>query len=339
MKVTQALRDEQINIFAMTYGGVGTIYTHQFLLCKKTQFPKSGKNNLFLLDSKRSLPQYKLSDIGRKYLSSISDRVFELKYIALVDCNIKVRISIELFNVLYDKGYFSVWNPKAPLQYFDGKEEGYLLICKVYKCNNSVEDRLIKRGRKGRNFYYNLEQPISLEVIEQIIPEQKFQEMKQEIIKTLKINDSLIEVINYSCEAPIVPKYSLEIIQQKERQIYDNRNISLDEIADRINKKEIYPKQISVSSNQYYRDPDVKNYVRKRAKGICECCHKKAPFIKENGEPYLETHHLIPLAEGGGDRIDNVCAVCPNCHRKLHFGTGRDKIREKIINFFKSSTK
>ena len=43
------------------------------------------------------------------------------------------------------------------------------------------------------------------------------------------------------------------------------------------------------------------------------------PFLKINGARYLEVHHLKRLADGGSDTIENAVAVCPNCHRELHF--------------------
>ena len=59
----------------------------------------------------------------------------------------------------------------------------------------------------------------------------------------------------------------------------------------------------------------------RRAKGYCEKCGCKAPFIrKSDNTPYLEVHHTIPLSEGGADNLDNTIALCPNCHRELHFG-------------------
>ena len=39
---------------------------------------------------------------------------------------------------------------------------------------------------------------------------------------------------------------------------------------------------------------------------------------RKNGEPYLETHHIVWLSEGGEDSIENTVALCPNCHRKMH---------------------
>ena len=37
------------------------------------------------------------------------------------------------------------------------------------------------------------------------------------------------------------------------------------------------------------------------------------------------------LSMNGDDSIENVCAVCPNCHRKLHFGPEREKITKSIL--------
>jgi len=35
-------------------------------------------------------------------------------------------------------------------------------------------------------------------------------------------------------------------------------------------------------------------------------------------EPFSETHHIEPLAEGGFDTAGNIVVVCPNHHRIIH---------------------
>lgn len=82
-------------------------------------------------------------------------------------------------------------------------------------------------------------------------------------------------------------------------------------------------KPISLHTNLiiFKRNPDVVAEVLFRANGICEKCNNPAPFFrKSDNTPYLEVHHYIPLSEGGDDTIENAIAVCPNCHRRLHFG-------------------
>lgn len=74
----------------------------------------------------------------------------------------------------------------------------------------------------------------------------------------------------------------------------------------------------TVSSYQYPRDPLVVEYALRRAQGHCDLCEEHAPFLNKGGEPYLEVHHVDWLSKGGPDTIDNVTALCPNCHRKMH---------------------
>lgn len=68
----------------------------------------------------------------------------------------------------------------------------------------------------------------------------------------------------------------------------------------------------------YERNQYVVEYAKRRANGICQLCGCAAPFQNKKGEPYLEVHHIEWLAQGGSDTIDNVAALCPNCHRKMH---------------------
>lgn len=46
-------------------------------------------------------------------------------------------------------------------------------------------------------------------------------------------------------------------------------------------------------------------------------------FLKDDDSPYLEVHHVTPLAEDGDDTLVNAAALCPHCHRALHFGKDR----------------
>ena len=92
------------------------------------------------------------------------------------------------------------------------------------------------------------------------------------------------------------------------------------------------PKKSQTSSTKYVRDPEVVAWILNFANGICECCKKPAPFYKEDGTSFLEVHHLKQLADGGSDTTTNAIAVCPNCHRELHFGVNKLNLKMKVIN-------
>jgi 5-methylcytosine-specific restriction protein A len=95
----------------------------------------------------------------------------------------------------------------------------------------------------------------------------------------------------------------------------------------RLSKSPKYPKKTIVTSTAFERNPDVIAEVLYRAAGLCESCGKPAPFFRlSNGEPYLEVHHRIPLSAGGADTVENAVALCPNCHRRRHYGS--DDIRQ-----------
>jgi 5-methylcytosine-specific restriction protein A len=92
------------------------------------------------------------------------------------------------------------------------------------------------------------------------------------------------------------------------------------------------PRKIRGSIDLFVRDAAVVAYVLREADGQCECCKNPSPFAKRNGLPYLEVHHVLPLASGGSDRTSNAIAVCPNCHRELHHGTKSAELVERLYS-------
>jgi len=81
------------------------------------------------------------------------------------------------------------------------------------------------------------------------------------------------------------------------------------------------PESVVVTSTTFKRNPDVVAEVLFQSKGTCGSCLKDAPFNRKSDDtPYLEVHHKVPLSQGGDDIVENAIALCPNCHRKQHYG-------------------
>lgn len=85
-----------------------------------------------------------------------------------------------------------------------------------------------------------------------------------------------------------------------------------------------------IPGSRYIRSEAVKDYARTRADGICELCESEAPFEKQDGEPYLEVHHINELGEGGADSPDKVAALCPTCHSEIHYGVDGDNLNDEL---------
>jgi 5-methylcytosine-specific restriction enzyme A len=82
----------------------------------------------------------------------------------------------------------------------------------------------------------------------------------------------------------------------------------------------------------YQRCAAVREYVLRRADGVCEACSAPAPFLGIDGRPFLEAHHIDKLSDAGLDRIDRVGAVCPNCHRRCHYGADAADYNRRLLN-------
>jgi hypothetical protein len=79
--------------------------------------------------------------------------------------------------------------------------------------------------------------------------------------------------------------------------------------------------------------------VKKRTRFKCQVCEalgrNPIGFVKLNGEPYVEAHHVMPVSskQVGSLSASNVMTVCANHHRQLHFGGINVVITESVFEF------
>ena len=90
-------------------------------------------------------------------------------------------------------------------------------------------------------------------------------------------------------------------------------------------------KQNSYSYESFSRDPTKAGIALRTAGYLCEIEASHETFIsRATHQPYIEAHHLIPISQQRAfkyslDVTENIVAVCPMCHRLLHFGRPQDK--------------
>jgi len=140
---------------------------------------------------------------------------------------------------------------------------------------------------------------ISIELLKQLILRES------ELSLSINSVDKLIETDLFVEELPLAKTEDVDIERLKQ-------------LSSKIENIDAKPYTKSVILNQFARNEYIREYAKIRANGICELCEKPAPFRDVYGNPFLETHHVVFLSKGGEDSVNNVVALCPNCHRKIH---------------------
>ena len=82
------------------------------------------------------------------------------------------------------------------------------------------------------------------------------------------------------------------------------------------------------------RDPKRAANALQNANYKCEYDPDDKTFLRKNGKPYTEPHHLIPISKYADftcslDVEENIVSLCSNCHNLLHYGRMKDK--EKVL--------
>jgi predicted HNH restriction endonuclease len=131
----------------------------------------------------------------------------------------------------------------------------------------------------------------------------------------MKHFDVIVQLLE---EMNVLEHYQYELNRQVQESLVDGSEERRKRLESRTS---LVPETYETVLRIFKRNPDVIAEVLVKANGVCEKCESPAPFSRaSDGTPYLEVHHKIRLADGGEDTVENAIAVCPNCHKELHFG-------------------
>ena len=121
------------------------------------------------------------------------------------------------------------------------------------------------------------------------------------------------------------------MVEAKPIEIVEDVDASVPTYVDQFGLQAL-PEQRGATGTVWLRSAQVREAVLVRAGGCCEACGTPG-FQMPSGAVYLETHHVIPLSEGGPDAVWNVVAVCANDHRVAHFSVARSIWTDKMIDY------
>ncbi|MFA7032369.1 MAG: HNH endonuclease [Bacilli bacterium] len=149
----------------------------------------------------------------------------------------------------------------------------------------------------------------------------------------------------------LYPEEQNEFAKKQIENLIDDINDYEDEIQ--VNEADYYnsEEETDVASNRnpvlkpgnnvnhrYQTDPKLAKTILQLADYKCELkeilpLENHATFETSGNHVYLEAHHLIPIKAQKDfpnqnlDRVENIVALCPICHRAVHYGTREEKIK------------
>lgn len=88
----------------------------------------------------------------------------------------------------------------------------------------------------------------------------------------------------------------------------------------------------------FKRDRQVTINALNHASFKCEIDPQHKTFIrKKDSLPYMEAHHLIPMAfqnefEYSLDTEENIVSLCSNCHNEIHYGKNNKELITVLYN-------
>lgn len=268
-------------------------------------------------------PQYGININGNRYVNAGWKPIANIKEGDLIFCYFEGYIE---YIALAKKNAYEAPRPKSRT-YDKWKKEGYkvdVLLTKVISPVN-VKDFLFEFRKKyleettptlfnttnkvGENYMISL-QPNAAEFITNQLSDTDIRKL-----------DDLIRIPLESIE----PTAYLDELQ-KRASLLNRVNLA---VPPKGTRNVI---QKTTQSQSYERDPQVVSWVSKQANGVCEGCQSKAPFVKANGDKYLEVHHVVFLSNGGSDTVENCVALCPNCHMRCHYSEDKEEFTQHLYN-------
>jgi hypothetical protein len=166
MQIEMAWRDERVNVFALSGVSMGIRLEPQLFVCKKRPI---GHRGPFVLDPRKGRPRFQLSQLGATAQEQANQTEFLLSFVAEVDSYLHVPVDYAVFAGLCAEGWFSLWNPSAPLAYFEDLHDGYLALMRVSRLDAEVPQQLLEHGRSGANFVYYLDPPITVQKLHPVL--------------------------------------------------------------------------------------------------------------------------------------------------------------------------
>jgi 5-methylcytosine-specific restriction enzyme A len=118
--------------------------------------------------------------------------------------------------------------------------------------------------------------------------------------------------------------------------------VPIDDEEDHLYQADVYNTSPAASTSITYKKENRSKTTAikaiKAASYRCEIDSTHRTFNTSGGTPYIEAHHIVPISQQSilGVNLDvpaNIVALCPNCHRAVHYSEKSERIKH-LENLF-----
>ncbi|MEM0143867.1 MAG: HNH endonuclease [Candidatus Parvarchaeum sp.] len=109
--------------------------------------------------------------------------------------------------------------------------------------------------------------------------------------------------------------------------IISRKDERLNELKQKLEASNASVEFVEIHGIRIKRNQVLVKYIKEKADYKCQACG--FTFVKRDGSKYVEAAHIKPLAASRLDVIENMVALCPNCHKKLDIGN--DEAKKQVL--------
>lgn len=193
--INYAFRDDPLNVYMLTEGVCDSKKYTQFMAFRKREVAVNLLTECFVLDSKA--PGYgTLTPVGCDVLEKKWQNTYG--YCAYIESQIEFVIRRSTLEHILPT-FYPLWTTDVLLSFFGDQPSGFITILRVYKLSTGIEEALFAKGRQGSSQtiqLYHGQNPtsVNVDVLDPVIPDGRFQYLKEELIYSLKKDNALIAV-------------------------------------------------------------------------------------------------------------------------------------------------
>lgn len=197
--VPYGLRCNPSEAYLITEGALRYPSRPQICLIMKKEIAPNFLNHYCVIDALANEKRQNLTGFGDEVLGT--GQILTHNYVARIETQIEFTCTTEVIESIHDI-IMPALHFRESIEILSDEVTGFLVVLRVYKINREIESILFKKGRQGSSTIFRLYSNTGLatvsrvSLIEPVIPNGVFEQLREEIVQAIRIKGALVGVYN-----------------------------------------------------------------------------------------------------------------------------------------------